>query len=178
VSIKENSLAKAALSAMLAALVTIATVLVQIPNPATRGYFNLGDVMIFVSSLTFGPIIGGFAGGVGSFLGDVISGFANYAPFTLIIKGTEGLLAGIVSNRKSVKRDVAAVILGGTVMVAGYFLAEFFPLQYGWAALTEIPGNVSQVVVGAALGIPISNVIRKRLPEVLKPHRRAVVPIS
>lgn len=40
------------------ALVTVATLLIRIPNPM-GGYFNLGDVMIFVSALTFGPVIGG-----------------------------------------------------------------------------------------------------------------------
>ena len=49
---------------IMAALVAVATFLVQIPIPATKGYLNFGDIVIFVSALTFGPIVGGFAGGV------------------------------------------------------------------------------------------------------------------
>jgi uncharacterized membrane protein len=146
-------------------LVTAGTMLVQIYNPATRGYLNFGDIMIFISALTFGPTVGGFAGGVGSALSDALSGFGYFAPFTFAIKGLEGLAAGVISNRSKTWRDVIAVIAAGSVMVGGYFLAEFFPLQLGWAALTEVPGNITQIVVGAAVGIPIALILRRRLPE-------------
>jgi uncharacterized membrane protein len=152
------------LSGVMAALVAVATFFVQIPNPATRGYINFGDIMIFVSALTFGPVVGGFAGSVGSAIADVAAGYAYFAPFTFIIKGAEGAIAGLISNRINVRRDVLAVIFAGSEMVIGYFLVEFFPLQLGWAALTEVPGNISQVVVGALFGLSISLILRKRLP--------------
>ena len=91
---------------VMAALVAVTTFLVQIPIPATKGYLDFGDIMIFVSALTFGPFVGGFAGGVGSALSDVAGGYAYFAPFTLIIKGAEGLIAGLISNRISKKRDI------------------------------------------------------------------------
>ena len=90
-------------SGVFAALVVVATVLVQIPNPPTRGYINFGDIMIFVSALTFGPVVGGLAGSIGSSIADVASGFAYFAPFTFVIKGIEGALAGLISNRKSIR---------------------------------------------------------------------------
>lgn len=154
-----------ALSSIMAALVAVATFLIQIPVPATGGYINLGDIMIFVSALTFGPIVGGLAGGIGSAISDVISGYLLYAPFTLIIKGLEGAIAGQISNRKAIWRDVIAVTVAGVEMVSGYFLAEFFPLRIGWAALAEVPGNLTQIVVGAAVGIPIALILRRRLPK-------------
>jgi uncharacterized membrane protein len=152
----------------MAALVAIATYLVQIPNPPTHGYINFGDIMIFVSALTFGPIVGGAAGSVGSALSDLASPYAYYAPFTFVVKGIEGVLAGLISNRLSPKRDILAVIVAGTEMITGYFLVQFFLLQFGWAALTEVPGNVSQILVGGVLGIPVSYFIRKNLPEILQ----------
>jgi uncharacterized membrane protein len=162
---KQLALVQATRAGIMAALVAVATFFVQIPNPATRGYINFGDIMIFVSALTFGPIVGGLAGSIGSSIADVVSGYGYFAPFTFVIKGVEGAIAGLISNRMSVKRDVPAVILAGSEMIIGYFLAEFFPLQLGWAALTEVPGNISQIVVGAILGIPITLVMRKRLPK-------------
>jgi uncharacterized membrane protein len=161
-------LIKLLLSGIMAALVTVATVLVQIPNPATGGYINFGDIMIFVSALMFGPVVGGFAGGVGSFLADLASGYGLFAPYTLVIKGLEGVIAGLISNRVNVKRDVLAVTLAGSGMVIGYFIAEFYPLQLGWAALTEVPGNISQILVGAIVGVPVTLALRKRLPEILR----------
>jgi len=165
---QEVVLVEAAVSGIMAALVAVATFIVQIPNPATRGYINFGDIMIFISALTFGPIVGGAAGSVGSAIADVISGYGYFAPFTFLIKGTEGALAGLVSNKKSVSRDSLAVVVAGAEMITGYFLAEFFPLQLGWAALTEVPGNVSQILIGGVIGVPISIIIRKRLPEILR----------
>lgn len=157
-----------AVSAIMAALVCVATVIVQIPNPATRGYINIGDAMIFVSALTFGSFVGGIAGGVGSALADVVSGYGLYAPFTLVIKGLEGVLAGLITNRKNVTRDMLAVAIAGSEMVFGYFFSEFYLLQFGWAALTEVPGNIFQIVAGGVIGVPLALVLRRRLPEALK----------
>jgi len=156
------------LSGVFAALVAVVTFLVQVPVPATGGYIDFGDIMIFVSALAFGPIVGGLAGSIGSSISDLASGYAAYAPFTFVIKGMEGTLAGLVSNRKSLTRDVIAVIIGGAEMISGYFLAEFFPLSLRWAALTEVPGNISQIIVGGLLGIPIAAIIRRRIPEAWK----------
>lgn len=164
----------AALMGVMAATVAVTTFAVQIPIPATKGYLNFGDIMIFVSALTFGPVVGGFAGGVGSAISDVLGGYAYYAPYTLAIKGVEGVIAGLISNRISYRRDVLAVIIAGAEMITGYFLAEFFPLQYGWTAVGEVPINILQIVAGGLAGLPIALIIRKRLPEILKPARANV----
>ena len=154
-----------AVTAIFTALVAVATALVQIYIPATRGNLNFGDILIFVSALSFGPFVGGFSSGVGSAISDALTGYAYFAPFTLIIKGAEGLIAGLISNRQSKKRDIIAVILAGLEMIAGYFIAEFFGLSEGWAALFEVPANIVQIVVGGAAGIIITIILRKRLPE-------------
>jgi uncharacterized membrane protein len=159
----------AALMGVMAALVAVTTFAVQIYIPATRGYLNFGDIMIFVSALTFGPVVGGFAGGVGSAISDVAGGYAYFAPYTLVIKGAEGFIAGLISNRISYPRDVLALIIAGAEMITGYFLAEFFPLQIGWAALGEVPANIVQIVAGGVVGLPIALIVRKRLPEILRP---------
>jgi uncharacterized membrane protein len=150
---------------IMAALVAVATFIVQIPIPATKGYLNFGDIMIFVSALTFGPVVGGFAGGVGSAISDVASGYAStYAPFTLVIKGAEGIIAGLISNSLSRRRDIVAVVVAGVEMVSGYFFAEFYGLSLRWAAAAEVPFNILQIVVGGVIGIPIAIVLLKRLP--------------
>ena len=151
---------------IMAALVAVATYAVQVPIPATKGYLNFGDIMIFVSALTFGPLVGSFAGGVGSALSDVAGGYAStYAPFTLIIKGAEGIIVGLIAKRGSKKRSILAVAVAGVEMVSGYFLAEFFGLSLGWAAATEVPFNILQIVAGGVIGIPIAVILWKRLPE-------------
>lgn len=165
---KEKALIQIPLAAIMTALVAVGTLLIRIPNPM-GGYFNVGDVMIFVCALTFNPIIGGIAGGAGSAIADII-GFPVFAIPTLIIKGLEGLLASLITDKKKVYRDVLAVIVGGSEMVIGYFLVELSPL-FQWplaGALAEVPGNIAQIVVGGVVGIPIALVLRRRLPEILK----------
>jgi len=130
------------------------------------GYFNVGDVMIFVAALTFNPLIGGVAGGLGSAIADII-GFPLFAIPTLVIKGLEGLLASLITNKKNVYRDILAVVVAGTEMVIGYFLVELYLWGIG-GALAEVPANIAQIAIGGIVGIPIALVLRRRLPEILR----------
>ena len=124
--------------------------------------------MVFVCALTFNPPISGFAGGVGSAISDAI-GFPLFVLPTLIIKGLEGLLAGVITNKKNVYRDIIAVIIAGSEMVLGYLFVETYVLQWGLgAALVEAPGNIAQIAIGGFIGIPIALVLRRRMPEILK----------
>ena len=153
--------------ATMSALVTVGTLIVQIPNPM-GGYFNVGDVMIFVTALTFNPLIGGVAGGLGSSIADIIS-FPVFAIPTLIIKGLEGLLASLITNKKNLYRDIVAVVAAGAEMITGYFLVELFVFQWGLGgALAEVPTNIAQVAVGGIVGVPIALVLRRRLPEIVR----------
>src|SRR5215831_15059623 len=129
------------ITAVFTALVFLSTYLFQIPIPATQGYFNLGDIMIFISSLTFGPVVGGFAGGVGSSLSDAIGGFGTFAPFTLVIKGFEGFVSGLIAQRKSNRiLLLLAWGVGSLIMVSGYFISEWFliPLVFGPSPYTGV----------------------------------------
>jgi uncharacterized membrane protein len=151
--------------AVMSALVTVGTLIVRIPNPM-GGYFNVGDVMIFVTALTFNPLIGGVAGGLGSAIADII-GFPIFAIPTLVIKGLEGLLASLISDKKQVYRDVLAVVVAGTEMILGYFLVELWLWGIG-GALAEVAANIAQIAIGGLVGIPVALVLRRRLPEILR----------
>ena len=161
---KQKAVIQLSLMAIMSALVAVGTLIVRIPNPM-GGYFNVGDVMIFVAALTFNPLIGGVAGGLGSAIADII-GFPLFAIPTLVIKGLEGLLASLITNKKNVYRDVLAVVAAGTEMVIGYFLVEVYLWGLG-GALGEIPANIAQIAIGGLIGIPIALVLRRRLPEIL-----------
>lgn len=164
---KEKALVQISLTAIMATLVTVGTLIFRIPNPM-GGYFNVGDVMIFVCALTFNPIMSGIAGGIGSAIADMI-GFPVFVIPTLIIKGLEGFFASLISNKKNVSRDVLAIGIAGSEMIIGYFLVELYLLQWGLGgALVEVPGNIAQIIIGGFVGIPIASLLRRRLPENLK----------
>ncbi len=84
------------LIAVMSALTCIATLVFQVYIPDTQGYFNVGEVAVYTSALLFGPIIGGISGGLGSAIADLISGYSHYAIGTLIIKGIEGFIVGLI----------------------------------------------------------------------------------
>jgi len=87
----KNSAINIALLAIMTALATIMTIVIQIPYPGTSGYFNFGDTMVMLAGLLLGPVGGFIAGGFGSALADVATGYTFYAPITLVVKGLDGI---------------------------------------------------------------------------------------
>lgn len=77
---------KTVVTALFAALICLATMLVQIPIPATGGYANLGDGVILIAAFLIQPWSAVVAAGVGSALADVLSGYVAFVPGTLVIK--------------------------------------------------------------------------------------------
>jgi uncharacterized membrane protein len=82
------------------ALVCVATMSFTVYVPSTKGFFNIGETMVYITALLFGPLVGAFAGGVGSALADVLLGYYYYAPATLVIKALEGGLVGFLGRKK------------------------------------------------------------------------------
>jgi len=232
---------KIALSAIFTALVFVATVVFSSYVPQTTGFFNIGETMVYTTAILFGSLVGAFAGGIGSMLADLFLGYPHYALATLIIKGCEGGIVGILSHKKPGLNSklqwkaftliaglvaglllagvgsiyysgsvelyigipppkipniilsvppmfwyglgalvtlftaltgfifdpelgwlVLTIIVGGLVMVTGYFLYEQFFL--GVAAVGEIPINVGQMTVGLIVSIPLVRAVRRYLP--------------
>jgi len=90
---------KISLAAVFAALVFVGTYSFVINIPATGGYFNLGEIVIYVAALVFGPLVGGVAGGVGAAISDALVA-PPFAPGTLVIKGLEGAIVGFLGKRQ------------------------------------------------------------------------------
>lgn len=87
-----------AVTAVCTAFVCVATMIFSIYVPSTEGFFNIGESMVFLSALLFGPFVGAFAGGVGSMLADLLLGYSHYAPATLVIKACEGYVVGVLTK--------------------------------------------------------------------------------
>ncbi|OYT50700.1 hypothetical protein B6U66_05140 [Candidatus Bathyarchaeota archaeon ex4484_135] len=225
---------KTAITAISTALVCVATMAFIINVPATRGYFNLGETMVYTTAILFGPYVGAIAGGLGSALADLLVD-PFYAPATLVIKACEGFLVGWLT-KKGLKAQpglrkgltitmaflsgsllasigaryysgpttltlgpfelegfvpvslwvclgvalaifitalgfslepeagwlVLSMLLGGSIMVMGYFLYEF--AWFGWAALAEVPVNIGQVSVGIMVAMPLTRAVERRVP--------------
>lgn len=161
------------LLALLIAIVFVATYLVQIPMPFSQGgLIHVGDVAFMCIALLFGPRIGAIAGGVGMALFDLLSPYAIWAPFTLIIRVSMGWVIGAISHGsksygRNFKRNIIALLASLPLLIGGYYVAE--ALIYGnWIApMQSIGGNLSQYTVGVAGSLALSRVLGQ-LPVVKK----------
>lgn len=151
-----------ALSAVIAAAVAVATMAISIP--VGLGYLNFGEVVIYAAAFLFGEVVGGLGGGVGSAAADVLLGFAMYSPITLVAKGIEGYVVGRVAG-KSTRSKVIAVAAGAPVMIVAYFVARVYFEGLPAAIGQELPIDIVQAVVGAAIGIPLAQALQDRIPE-------------
>jgi len=163
-----------ALAALLIALTTVLTFFPRIPLPA-GGYFNFSDAIITFAGFVFGPWLAMIAGGVGTALADLY-GYPQYAPFSLVAHGLEGLLIGLVAaGSKSVPRMLAGWLLGALAMVVTYFLADWIVLTGGtnWApSVVNLPFNIVQAVGGLVVGLPLTLAIRQAYPQIEQLGRR------
>ena len=151
---------KIVLTALLASLTCVATMIIKIPSPL-KGYINLGDCVVLLCGWLLSPVYGFLAAGIGSALADVFSGYILYAPATFVIKGLMALVAYLLS-RKSQKLPFLIIsgFVAEVIMIAGYFIFEGF--MYGFIpSLVNIPANAIQGVVGLILGIVIVRVFKK-----------------
>jgi uncharacterized membrane protein len=154
---------------VLTALVAAVTIVTFVPFAPTKGYFNAGDSMVFFSALTFTWRMGGICGGFGSAAADILLGSGFFAPITLVAKGSEGAVCGLLCRIKGGHKYaiVLGVVVGGTCMVMTYFLGELLLLNVGLgAALTEAVGNTFQVVIGGTIGVLLSHSVKRAYPAV------------
>ncbi len=157
-----NKTRQTVLNGLLVALVCIATMTIQLPTPGTNGYVNIGDSIIFISSILFGPIPGMVAGGVGSALADILSGYAHWAIFTLVIKGLEGYVVGIIiKNYANILKVIFAMSIGTLVMVFGYFFAGIILEGSAVVSAASIPSNIIQGIISMCIAILLSHSLNK-----------------
>ena len=91
----DKKLHRLVLAALFTALTTVMTMVIQVPSPM-QGYVNLGDCGVLLSAWVLGPAWGGAAAGIGSMLADLLSGYAHYAPGTLVIKTWMAVAAALI----------------------------------------------------------------------------------
>jgi len=129
-----------ALTGLMTAMVLVITRAFVLPIPQTKGFFNLGEAGVYMAAVLFGPAVGALAGGIGSALADLTLGYAQYAPFTLVIKGVEGALVGLIA-RAGGRQAWAIGLVGGAAAAVWLMTLE--------AASVRVAAGV---LLAAALG--------------------------
>ncbi|MFW5711857.1 MAG: ECF transporter S component [Spirochaetota bacterium] len=169
--------------AILIAVTALFTYVVRIPVAPTRGYINFGDVAIFFTAILFGPITAFITGGVGTALADLLAGYAQWAPFSFLAHGLQGLGIGLIikaarkmrthSDSEQVELPqkpgfvslLIAFVVGTLIMGGIYFLTGGIMVGFA-AAAAEIPGNILQNIVGILIGTPLALAVWKAYPPI------------
>lgn len=150
---KKDRLTFVVYSALLTAMIMIATMFLQMPT-GLGGYVHLGDGVIFIAAAVLGPWAG-IAAALGSALSDLFAGYTIYVPATLIIKGLMGFMAGQFMSREGKRfqmRNLLVFVLAETVMLLGYFVYESMTMGLA-AALGAVGFNLVQAAFGVAAGL-------------------------
>lgn len=142
-------------------LVYAATIAIQVYQPATGGYFNVGESMIYLAALLSTPIVAGTAGGIGAALADLSTGYGIFAPGTLVIKFIEGYVAGLLVKRlKDIHGALKAAIASGAytcvflVISTVLWSGGVYVGPWQWLEFTFTPPYVEvSVAVWIAIGI-------------------------
>ncbi|MEG0857508.1 MAG: ECF transporter S component [Terrisporobacter sp.] len=157
-------------TALLIALVFVATrfINIRLPIASSGGLVHLGNTMLFISSIVFGKKKGALAGAFGMGLFDLLSEWAMWAPFTFVVRGVMGYVIGSIawSNEKrgnNTLTNILAIIISGVWMIFGYYVTEMILYGNHIQALASIPGNVTQIVIGIIIGVPVAKILKKHI---------------
>ncbi len=152
---RKSEASELALNALCITLVFVGTRVLQFPIPL--GYAHLGNALILLVAVYYGPKTGAIAGGLGSALADLTSYPAWTLP-TLMIKTLMGLLCAWIAGTPSGQRPhwrqprvLLACLAATAEMIFGYFAAG--SALYGSAATgaLQIPGLAAEGAVGIVL---------------------------
>ncbi|HZG18328.1 MAG TPA: ECF transporter S component [Candidatus Bathyarchaeia archaeon] len=136
----------------------------RLPMMGNGGLIHLGNVPLFLAAFVYGKRTGAIAGAFGMGLFDLISGWTVWAPFTFIIVGAMGYVAGLISEKVPGKKVIVyslAVAVALIIKIVGYYFTEV--ILYGnWIQpIGSIPGNVLQVVVAGIIVVPLAGRLKK-----------------
>lgn len=140
--------------AIMTALTVAISFFLKIPMPLTKGVVTVLDAGVIFAALRFGRMEGAIVGGLTGLLFDLLSGYPQWAVFSLLIHGSQGYVAGIERNRNF------WLTLSGVIMVTGYFLVSWLFYGFG-AALADMPGNVIQAIFGIVVALTANRTLTK-----------------
>lgn len=167
-SIQSTKTRMLVISALFVALTLVATMFINIKLPiaGNGGLIHLGNIPLFVAAFVFGRRTGAIAGAFGMGLFDLLSGYTIWAPFTFIIVGAMGYVAGVIAEKVPGKRVLVysmAVVVAMLIKVVGYYFAEVVLYSNWIVPFGSIPGNVLQVGFAGLVVVPLVARIKKRI---------------
>ena len=141
------------------ALVFVVTAYLHIPT--NNGYIHVGDGLIYLAAciLPWPYAIAVAAGG--ALLADCLTGFAIWAPGSVVIKAVTALLFTNKGKKMMSLRNWLALIPAAIICAGGYYLYESLLYSNFVAPLAGIPASITQSVTSSILFAAIGLIVDK-----------------
>ena len=137
------------LASVFTAIVFVTTAYLHIPSHT--GYTHVGDGFIYLSACLLPLPYAVFVGAAGALLADCLTGFAIWAPGSLVIKSLAVLLFSRKGDKIITKRNLLALIPASALCIGGYYVYESLIVGNWVAPLAGIPGYITQSVLSSVL---------------------------
>ena len=147
------------IAGIFSALVFVITAYLHIPT--YNGYVHCGDGLIFVAACILPMPYSIVVGVLGAMLADLLTGFAIWAPGSMIIKGLLALLFTCKSNKIITKRNLIMLLPAALISAAGYYLYEVLITGSFIASLSGIPGSLVQAAASSVVYVVIGATMDK-----------------
>ena len=147
------------LSGIFSALVFVITAYLHVPT--YNGYVHCGDGVIFIAACILPMPYSVAVGVLGAMLADLLTGFAIWAPGSMIIKGLLVLLFTCRSNKIVTKRNLVALLPAALISAAGYYLYEALITGSFTASLSGIPASLVQATASSIVYVAIGAAMDK-----------------
>jgi len=131
-----------ALIAVWAAIIAVSTLLPAFPVIGTGATLNVGDAIVVLGGILFGPWAGGIAAGVGGFIGQLIAPHGNiFGPLQFTIAIAAAIASGLAMQKKWYYP------LGGLIFFGGVWY--LFPLgREAWATPLLYLLGIAACIIG------------------------------
>lgn len=153
---KKEQIRYMTLSGVFCALVFVFTAYLHVP--VHTGYAHMGDGLIYVAACILPLPYGIFVGGIGALLADALTGYAIWAPGSLIIKAATVMMFSRKGERILSVRNILALIPAWILCIGGYYLYEGIITGNFVAPAAGVVGNLIQCAFSTALFIVIATV--------------------
>lgn len=146
---KDQKIRLMCIAGIFTAIVFVFTAYLHIPSHT--GYTHVGDGFIYLAACILPLPYAMFVGAGGALLADCLTGYAIWAPGSIIIKTVAVLFFSRKSARSISIRNLLALIPAWAVCIGGYYLYEALITGNFVAPLSGIPGYITQSVLSSIL---------------------------
>ena len=138
---------------------------------------HLGTAFLFTVAIVFGGVYAGLSAAIGSAFFDLLLGFSPYTPWSFVIKGIAGLIAGVIAHGLwpqkqptaapghswSLFRAILGCVVAAAWTLAGYVLAWWQVTSSLAVAFANSPASLLTSSVGLIVAVILAPKLKKAL---------------